>query len=179
MRRLELAGQIFGRWTVLHSIRVNERIEWLCRCTCGTKRSVIGFSLKSGVSISCGCFRAEQVIERETTHGMTGTRIHNIWKGLFTRCNNENRKSYKDYGGRGIKICERWNSFIDFYTDMYETYADNLTIERVDVNGDYEPSNCTWIEKPEQSKNRRPSSEWLFKNRLPLETAKTYEELGL
>lgn len=86
---------------------------------------------------------------------MSNTRFYKIWKGIFTRCYNKNYKLYKDYGGRGIVICKRWHKFENFRDDMYKTYSDNLSIDRIDNDGNYEPKNCKWSTIQQQSKNKR------------------------
>jgi hypothetical protein len=103
---------------------------------------------------------------------MTGTRIHNIWKGMLSRCQNPNRQSFRDYGAKGVAICDRWRVFENFYEDMAGTYIDGLTIDRIDVNKGYEPGNCRWLHRSEQSANRRPGKEWNLKE-SPISTNKS------
>lgn len=97
------------------------------------------------------------------THRMTGTPLFRVWQGMRTRCSNPNRKSFKNYGGRGIVVCDRWESFEAFYADMSVTYKRGLTIERIDNDGPYSPENCEWVPKARQSKNRRPARIWQFR----------------
>lgn len=100
---------------------------------------------------------------------MSKTRIYNIWKGIFTRCYNKNYRLYKDYGGRGIKVCDRWRKFENFRDDMLKTYKDNLSIDRIDNNGNYQPNNCKWSTRYEQNKNKRMhklSKEKIYKIRI-------------
>ncbi len=130
----------------------------LVRCDCGTEKFVQLSSLVSGDTISCGCslglvHKRESCSRSNTKHGGAGTRTYSIWKGMRKRCNNKNESSYPRYGGRGIHVCERWSSFETFLADMGECPA-GYSIERIDVNGNYEPSNCKWIPKNEQSLNR-------------------------
>lgn len=155
--KLELKGLKFNSWTVIGEAekRINGCVAWHCICDCGTKRIVRGSYLKSEHSKSCGCVGAKETKIRETTHGMTQTPLHKIWLGIKNRCYNKNTVSYRSYGGRGIKVCERWlNSFENFLEDMSPNYKLGLTIERKDVNKDYSPENCCWIPKSEQSRNR-------------------------
>ena len=155
--KLELTGLKFNSWQVLCEAdgRIRGCVSWHCICDCGTKRIVRGSYLKSGHSKSCGCVGAKETKIRETTHGMTQTPLHKIWLGMKNRCYNKNTVSYRSYGERGIKVCERWlNSFETFYADMSPNYKLGLTIERKDVSKDYSPENCCWIPKSEQSRNR-------------------------
>lgn len=155
--RLELAGQDFWSWHVESFAGMSSRghTSWNCTCECGYEQIIEGSRLKNGYTKSCGCKVAEISRIRETTHGMAKTPLHKIWLGMKNRCYNSNTISYRNYGGRGIKLCERWvNSFENFYSDMSETYKFGLTIERKEVDKDYSPDNCTWIPKAEQSRNR-------------------------
>lgn len=147
----------FGRWTVVSPRSFSNGIRHLviCVCDCGERRQVVTHSLRSGVSRSCGCLAADEARERETTHGLTDDKLHHIWRGMLSRCRNPNTTSYKDYGGRGIRVCDRWLSFQNFYDDMRPTWQPGLTLERRNNDGNYEPSNCCWIPRSEQSKNRR------------------------
>jgi hypothetical protein len=153
---VDLTGKKFGRWTVLEigeSIKGQRR--WKCRCECGVFLDVMGGSLRSGLSKSCGCLSRELTRERLTVHGMTDDPLFKVWKGMLSRCSNQNGKGFKNYGGRGIKVCARWRDFQAFFADMSPGYVKGLTIERKDNDGDYSPDNCEWIAKSLQSKNRR------------------------
>lgn len=166
---IDITGQNFSRWIVVKRNKsVNKNTMWECLCSCGVIRSVNGSDLKSGKSKSCGCYNLEEIIKRETTHGMTGTPIYKTWREMHTRCYNKNRKSYIDYGGRDINICERWLKFENFYADMGEK-PKGMSIDRKNNDGNYEPSNCRWATKQQQINNRRSSDKWNFKN-SPLST---------
>jgi len=153
----DLTGQTFGYWTVLgeaEKLDVNRR--WFCRCACGTERAVQQPSLNRGGSQSCGCQQVALGGLPLKSHGMTKHRAYKSWISLRARCNNPNDTGYADYGGRGITVCARWEaSFEAFWEDMGPTWFPKATIERRDVNGNYEPGNCCWIGKTEQPKNRR------------------------
>lgn len=168
--KVDLTGQRFGRWLVLQEDgRDNRgRVLWWCRCDCGAERAVKGWRLREGTNRSCGCLRRETSAacgRERATHGMSQTRIYNIWKGMLRRTTNPDDSSYQHYGGRGIKVCERWQSLDDFLADMGPTYADGLTIERIDVDGNYEPGNCRWATAAEQARNKRNTRLFEFRGR--------------
>lgn len=151
MKRRDLTGVTFGRWTVLgFSHAVKKNAQWFCQCSCGTKRIVPYAVLSTGKSKSCGCLRDELASKRATTHGMTGTPLHRVWKAIHNRCNN---KKNKWYGAKGITVCARWSSFESFRDDMGSSWSDGMSIERKNNKLGYSPSNCIWIPKKDQSKN--------------------------
>lgn len=161
----DLTGQKFGRLLVLKDAgkRRHSYVVWLCQCDCGNTVEVISDSLRSGNTRSCGCLHDECAVEKirgvkcKPKHGLSHHRLFGILNGMKTRCYNENNKDFKDYGGRGIKICDDWLSdFKNFYDwAISNGYQDDLTIDRIDVNGNYEPSNCKWSTRAEQSRNQR------------------------
>lgn len=151
-----LVGERFGRLTVVERLDSTERGHsmWLCRCDCGAEKSVLGTSLRKGATKSCGCLSKEITAQSHTTHGKSATRTFAIWRGMKTRCQNKNSISFKNYGGRGITVCERWMTFENFLADMGECPA-GFSIDRIDPNGNYEPRNCQWVSHKTQQNNRR------------------------
>lgn len=156
-RMIDLTGQVFGRLTVIKLAPKSKagNIKWECKCECGNVFYVHGSMLRRGGSNSCGCLSIEMTSERSTTHGMSREPLYRVWATMKARCYNKNHNRYKYYGGRGIKVCDRWlNSFENFLEDM-GMRAEGLTIERVDNDDDYSPGNCEWRTHADQSRNRR------------------------
>lgn len=154
----DLTGQRFGRLAVVSISHKGEgrKYYWKCKCDCGNEVVVCGSNLKSGNTKSCGCLNIEKMIEGHKTHGMFGTRIYRIWNGIIMRCENKKIPLYERYGGRGISVCNEWHEFEIFYNwAISNGYSDNLTIDRVDYNGNYEPSNCRWVDIITQANNTR------------------------
>lgn len=159
---IDLTGKIFGRLTVLKRTMNNgKRPKWSCICNCGKEVAVLGESLRSGNTSSCGCFHREQLAENNrinnTTHGLTHTRLYRTWSGMKRRCYKIDDKDFCRYGERGITICKEWlYDFRAFYDwAMANGYKENLTIDRINNAGDYEPDNCKWATVKMQNNNRR------------------------
>lgn len=159
MQKLDLIGQKFGRLVVLSPApNIGKKTAWLCQCSCGNKKIVRTAALTRGLTKSCGCINYENLQNRNTSHKMSDSRIYRIWSDMKTRCANKNTPYFKYYGGRGITVCEEWLNFEDFKIWAFNNgYQEHLTIDRINVNGNYEPSNCRWITIKEQARNRRKS----------------------
>lgn len=154
----DIAGQKFGRLTV---IKYAGEYKWVCKCECGIMRVVKSSRLRTGNTKSCGCLRKDFVVGRFTIHGQSSlngkkTLTYNTWVGMKQRCNYSKHVGYKNYGGRGIKVCKRWAKFENFYKDMGER-PEGTTIDRIDNDGDYKTSNCRWATRKEQSLNKSNS----------------------
>ena len=152
----DLTGQVFGQLTVIERAENTKagHARWLCRCTCGNECVVEAGHLKDGKQFSCGCGK----IEKLTTHGMTHTKIYNKWLRMLQRCYNPNCKEYPYYGGRGIRVCERWHKFENFYEDVsqMENYGcAGYSLDRIRVNEDYKPDNVRWATQKQQANNKR------------------------
>lgn len=160
MKLVDLTGQRFGRLTVLRRYEKNSsqgKTLWLCKCDCGTETTVTTSNLKSGHTQSCGCSRVDAMRKVATKHGMTHTSLYNVWLLMRRRCSNQNDKHYNDYGGRGISVCSEWNTSFQAFYDwaMANGYADELTLDRIDNNSNYNPTNCRWVTMQRQCNNRR------------------------
>lgn len=162
MSFIDLAGQKFGRLTVLSRVEnsSHRKAQWLCQCDCGNTLHVPTGALRSGNTRSCGCLKIETTVIRSTKHGHSRpgkkTSTYKSWIDMIQRCTNTKNERYGDYGGRGIAICERWHDFRNFLADMGEKPS-GLTIERRNNNGNYEPDNCYWATYSQQVRNRRNS----------------------
>lgn len=158
-KNIDITGKRFGKLTAIEisGKSKNGAILWLCKCDCGNIRNVISTNLRSGSTVSCGCLGKENARKASTKHGLSNTKIYSKHRSMNARCYNEKTRQYKWYGGRSIQVCDEWRGkegFINFVNwSMENGYSDELQIDRIDVNGNYEPSNCRWVDKKIQANN--------------------------
>lgn len=182
----DLTGQQFGRLVVIHleddyvSPSGYRKKRWMCHCDCGKDVIVWAGNLISGHTQSCGCQHLEKIASGNTKHGIRYSRIYSIWCGIIARCENPKSEYYDKYGGRGIKICEDWrNNPLAFYEwSVANGYSDDLSIDRKDNDGNYEPSNCRWSNRIEQANNTSRNHYITYGNKT-LTISQWAREIGL
>ena len=167
----DLTGQRFGELVVLNYSHSNDGTYWNCICDCGKQTIVRATSLKYGSTKSCGCGSLKAAMKnienhRNSGHGMSRTRINECWRNINRRCYKKNNARYINYGARGITVCDEWkNDFMSFYNwAMTNGYSDDLTIDRINNDGNYEPSNCRWATKKQQNNNTTRNIYISYKN---------------
>lgn len=179
-RKIDLAGQRFGRLLIKQENGRSSagNILWLCVCDCGNVSTVNSNNLRNGSIRSCGCFAREQAKIAHTTHGMKGTPIYTTWAAMNSRCTNLNDPAFSYYGERGIMVCERWGkSFENFYADMGNK-PKGMSIERLNNNLGYSPTNCCWADSKTQNRNSRNTRFIEYKGEVKC-IAEWAEELGI
>ena len=160
-RRIDMVGEQCGQLCVIADAGSDKhgQGQWLCRCSCGRMTTVVGPDLRSGHTKSCGCLSVALVIERSTRHGgarrHAHTSEHRSWAHMKERCRNAECNDYANYGGRGIRVCERWESFENFLADMGPRPSAKHSIDRINNDGNYEPGNCRWATRCQQNSNQR------------------------
>lgn len=156
---IDLTGRRFGRLVVVERAEnsADGRARWLCRCDCGQSKTVLGEHLKKGRTKSCGCAKSESSSKRFKKHGGRNSKLYRIWSNMKDRCNNPDCKAYRDYGGRGIKVCEEWTDDFSAFQKwaLANGYKEGLTIDRKDNDKGYSPDNCRWTDRKIQGNNKR------------------------
>lgn len=164
-QRIDITGARFAHLLIISfaGLARKKKALWLCRCDCGREKVILGESLRAGSTRSCGCKKAEWIAAKKRRHGQSGgahgadsTREYQTWQAMKSRCLNRNNADYKNYGGRGIAVCERWLSFENFFADMGKRPSRVHSLDRLDVNGNYEAANCRWATPQQQRDNQRP-----------------------
>ena len=157
MRKIEMVGRQFGKWAVLEEVeKRNNKRAFKCRCDCGTEAVVMGDNLRSGGSTQCQSCSSKLKGGLHGTHGQTGQRIYNIWRGIKARCRNPSSSLYKNYGARDIWVCDRWfDNFEAFLNDMGPCPSAQHQIDRINNDGPYVPGNCRWVLPKQQQNNKR------------------------
>lgn len=176
-------GEKFGRlravkYVYKESQRHGGNHVWLFKCDCGNSSKINASRVACGKTVSCGCYGKEVAKTANFIHGGRGTRLYRIWRGMLNRCTNKKVHAYKNYGGRGIKVCKRWEKFILFKKDMGEPPTYSITLDRIDVNKGYYKANCRWVERSRQQRNCRSTLYVIFKGiKKPL--IDVCDELGI
>jgi hypothetical protein len=163
MKKLDISGKKCNRLTAIRLVGVSRagKSVWLCACECGREVEVIGSHLLNGNTKSCGCLKAEVTGARRRTHGETKGPTYRVWQNMKTRCTNPRVKAWGNYGGRGIAVCDRWlSSYESFVADMGYRPSPDHELDRIDVNGNYEPANCRWVSIRDQARNKR-TTRWI------------------
>lgn len=175
----DLTGLTFGRLTVLRRIHFegSKKTRWECQCSCGVVVPILSDSLVKGHTKSCGCLQRELVARRMSTHGLSKSRSYQVWIDMMKRCHNPRSPKWKNYGGRGIKVCTRWRTFKTFLADMGER-PEGLTLERKNNNKGYSPSNCKWATNSEQQNNRQ-NTRWITMDGITLSLAEWAVRTGM
>jgi hypothetical protein len=163
----ELIGLKFERLTVLClSVRnANGKQQWECVCDCGNKKIISEYRLITGVTKSCGCIHREQLVKRNTKHGLYNHELYPIWTDIKQRCNNLDHQSYENYGGRDITICKRWTKFEVFLRDIGEKPFLGAELDRKDNDGNYQPGNVKWVTRTTNQRNKRTNHKLTYKNK--------------
>lgn len=164
---IDLTGKQFGRLTVIEraedqvSPSGRHRAMWLCKCECGNTKVINGENLKGGKTLSCGCLHRQRAREAMLKHGDTDSRLYNVWSAIKRRCYKQDDPAYSWYGGRGVKMCEEWRNDYSAFREWalesgyrYDAKRGECTLDRVDNDGDYTPSNCRWVSMKEQANNK-------------------------
>lgn len=166
-RKIDLIGMKYGRLTVISNFnnKSSGHALWLCLCECGTEKVIRSDVIRLGKALSCGCFQKENMSFIKTTHGMSDSPEYGIWRQMIKRCTYNKYKDFHRYGGRGIKVSDRWLKFENFIEDMGRRPSVNHQIDRIDNNGNYQKGNCRWTSQENNAKNKS-NSKWWYINEI-------------
>lgn len=155
---IDITGNRYGKLVVIKRVDSKPNTTyWLCKCDCGKEKIILGNSLKSGATVSCGCYQKSFIGNLRKTHGDTGTKLYTAWNNMKARCYRKITREYDNYGGRGIAVCDEWIHSYETFKEwaLNNGYSDGLTLDRINVDGNYCPENCRWITNKEQQNNKR------------------------
>lgn len=166
----DITGQIFGRLTCIGPLEIRDNTTvWIFRCECGNRVHARSGQVKSGNTNSCGCYKRDRIRETHFTHGKSGTNEHRAWLKMVERCSNSRNPAYKNYGARGISVCPRWRGekgFENYLNDLGPKPSPYHSVDRINNNGNYEPSNCRWATPREQCNNTRSNRKYEFNGKV-------------
>lgn len=178
MTRLkDIIGKKFNMLTVIRSVGFKKYgCFFLCQCDCGKQKEIQGSLVKRGRVVSCGCLAAEKASQRHFKHGASGTKLYKVWKGMIERCYVPKCKNFKNYGGRGILVCDRWkNSFVSFKEDVIEGYSEGLELDRIRNDEGYHQGNFRWVTHKANNNNKRTNCYVEYKGEI--KTASEWAEI--
>lgn len=156
MIKKDLSGLRFERLLVI-SRSTSDYKYWLCKCDCGKEKYIRGDHLRKRRTLSCGCLGKENRLKKVYKHGLSYNPLYFVWASMMDRCYNTSFQDYRNYGGRGISVCDRWHKVEDFVSDMTKGYSKGLQLDRIDNDGNYSPSNCRWVTRKQNNRNKRTS----------------------
>lgn len=180
MKREDLQGKKFGRWTVISFVEGSDPSKWICKCDCGKTKEVLASNLKRGLTLSCGCGKGEAIKDKVTVHGQSNSRLYRIWLNMRKRCSYTKNDNFKRYGAKGIRVCEEWKNDFEAFLLWSKSngYSEGLSLDRINNDLGYAPNNCRWVSVKEQQNNRKDNVLILYKGKKQT-LSKWADELGI